>query len=178
MARDFGVLGEGEGLLIVAVEAGSSVGQTCVADDELGGVYISEEDVALWRYGAEPGSGSERTKVDGVGSGRLSADIEGLAIYYGAAGSGYLIASSQGSNSFATYERGAGNPFVKSFQVDAGAVDAVSYTDGIDVTNAPLGDAFPEGAFIAQDDRNDSGNQNFKLVPWGRVARSGTPLKV
>ena len=28
MARDFGVLGEGEGLLIVAVEAGSSVGQT------------------------------------------------------------------------------------------------------------------------------------------------------
>lgn len=158
-----------------------AVGSTtegCVADDELGGLYISEEDVALWRYGAEPGAGSERSKVDAAGAGRLSADIEGLSIYYGAGGAGYLIASSQGSSNFAVYDRGGGNPFVKSFQVDAGAVDAATYTDGIDVTNVPLGERFSEGAFVAQDDRNDSGNQNFKLVPWGQVARSGTPLKM
>jgi hypothetical protein len=25
--------------------------------------------------------------------------------------------------------------------------------------------------FIAQDNQNNSGNQNFKLVPWGSIAR-------
>ena len=37
-----------------------------------------------------------------------------------------------------------------------------------------LGAAFPGGVLIAQDDSNDGTNQNFKLVPWERVAR-GTP---
>ena len=45
-----------------------------------------------------------------------------------------------------------------------------SGTDGIDVTNISLGSAFPQGVFVAQDDVNDSGNQNFKLVPWHVIA--------
>jgi 3-phytase len=146
----------------------------CVADDETGALYIAEEDVAIWRYDGEPSTGTTRTKVDGVGAGRLVADVEGLSIYYGGGGSGYLVASSQGSNSFVVYDRRPPHAAVKTFTVDAGTVDAVSYTDGLDVLSTPLGAAFPEGVFIAQDDRNDSGNQNYKLVPWGRVARAGT----
>ncbi len=146
----------------------------CVADDETGAMYIAEEDVAIWRYDGEPSTGTTRTKVDGVGAGRLVADIEGLSVYYGTGGSGYLVASSQGSNSFVVYDRKSPHAPVKTFTVDAGTVDAVSYTDGLDVLSTPLGAAFPEGVFIAQDDRNDSGNQNYKLVPWGGIARSGT----
>ena len=47
----------------------TSEAEACVADDETGDVYIAQEDVALWRYGAEPGDGttsSDRTAVDRV----------------------------------------------------------------------------------------------------------------
>ena len=150
-----------------------STTEGCVADDEAGHLYVAEEDVAIWRYGAEPGAGRARTRVDAVGrGGRLTADVEGLALYYGLDGGGYLLASSQGSDTFAVYQRRGGNAFVASFTVAAGRVDGVSYTDGIDVTNAGLGAAFPAGVFIAQDNQNGERNQNFKLVPWGAIARS------
>ena len=151
----------------------SSVTEGCVADDVHAALYVSQEDVALWRYGAEPGAGTSRTQVDAIGP-RLTADIEGLTIYYRPDGTGYLIASSQGDDSFAVYQRTAPNTFVTKFRVAAGNVDGVTHTDGLDVTNAALGPAFPGGVLIAQDDSNDGSNQNFKLVPWERVAR-GTP---
>jgi len=96
----------------------------------------------------------------------------------GAAGSGYLIASSQGSDGFAVYERGGSNAYVTTFEVAARAIDRVSGTDGIDVTNAALGSAFPHGVFVAQDNTNDDGNQNFKLVPWETIAGSASPQLV
>lgn len=146
----------------------ASTTEGCVADDGTGALYIAEEDVALWRYGAEPGAGSARSQVEPVGA-NLTADIEGLAIYYG--GSGYLIASSQGSNDYAVFSRGS-NAYLGRFKIDDGTIDGVSYTDGIDVTNVNLGGAFASGLFVAQDDRNSGGNQNFKLVPWDRIAAS------
>ncbi|HEX5500456.1 MAG TPA: phytase, partial [Thermomicrobiales bacterium] len=153
-----------------------SVTEGCVADDDTRDLYIAEENVAIWKYGAEPDAGSSRTKVDGVGGdGHLTADIEGLAIYYGGDGDGYLLASSQGSDTFVVYDRQGGNAYVTTFAVTDGPIDGVSHTDGIDVTNAGLGSAFPEGVFIAQDDQNSGGNQNFKLVPWGEIAAEAGP---
>ena len=73
------------------------------------------------------------------------------------------------------YARGGTNAYVTTFAVDDSAVDGVSHTDGIEVTNTALGAAFPDGLFIAQDDRNDGGNQNFKLVPWDAIARAASP---
>src|SRR6185295_10787056 len=77
----------------------------CVADDELGYLYVGEEDVGIWKYQAEPDGNLERIKVDGVGTGNLVADVEGLTIAYGNDGTGYLIASSQGNNTYAVYRR-------------------------------------------------------------------------
>jgi 3-phytase len=151
----------------------SSVTEGCVADDVHAALFISQEDVALWRYGAEPGAGTTRTQVDAVGS-RLTADIEGVAIYYRSDGSGYLVASSQGDDSYTVYQRAAPHAFVTKFRIAAGIVDGVTHTDGLDVTNAALGPAFPFGALITQDDDNNGLNQNFKLVPWERAA-GGTP---
>ena len=153
-----------------------TVTEACVADDHHGYVYVSEERAAIWRYGAEPSAGSARTMIDtGDGSGHLDPDIEGLAIYQATGGSGYLLASSQNDDMFAVYDRVSG-AYVGSFHVGAGATtDEVTHTDGIDVTNAPLGPGFPEGMFVAQDDENPGANQNFKLVPWGDIARSFTP---
>jgi 3-phytase len=153
----------------------------CVADDELGFLYVSEEEVGLWRYGAEPTAGEARTQIDTTkrGSGHLTKDVEGVTIYHTSGGAGYLIVSSQGSNDYAVYERGGENRYLTRFSIASGAIDAVTDTDGIEVTSFNLGGPFAEGLFVAQDGDNDSGNQNFKLVPWGVIARSSfSPLTI
>ncbi|OGP81339.1 MAG: hypothetical protein A2Z13_05530 [Deltaproteobacteria bacterium RBG_16_64_85] len=168
---------DGRGNIKGTIERSFKVGsqvEGCVADDELAKFYIGEEAVAIWKYGAEPGDGTTRTKVDAVGS-NLSSNIEGLTIYYAAGGTGYLIASSQGNSQFAVYKREDGNAYIGNFQITAGPMDAVSGTDGIDVVGGSMGASFPYGFFVAQDTDNDSGNQNFKLVPWERIASAFTP---
>src|SRR4030095_144 len=164
-------MAKGEGKKVGNVKLGS-VTEGCVADDELGHFYISEETVAIWKYGAEPEAGAARPAVDKAGAGRLVADIEGLAIAYGKDGKGYLIASSQGNNSFVIYRREGQNEYIKTFRVVPGHnLDAVEETDGIEVTTANLGPAFPQGVFIAQDGINRRGNQNFKLVPLQTIIK-------
>jgi myo-inositol-hexaphosphate 3-phosphohydrolase len=172
---------DGDGLLQAALVREFSVGsetEGCVADDETGALYISEEDVALWRYEAEPGAGGGRTKVDEVGTGGyLAADIEGLTLVHLPGGGGYLIASAQNvadpSNSyFAVYERTGGNAFVAAFRVVSGAAaDGCQRTDGIAAYPGSLGPSFPTGLFVCQDNNNtepgSSGNQSFKLVQLG-----------
>ncbi|MCI0587455.1 MAG: phytase [Planctomycetes bacterium] len=159
-----------------------NVGDTvegCVADDENGWLFLADEDQGIWRYGAEPGAGTAAFLVDTTGAaGNLDADVEGLAIYYASGGGGYLLASSQGSSTFAVYQRAAPHAYVASFQVGANSalgIDAVTGTDGIDVTNRGLGAAFPGGVFVAQDDLNLGANQNFKLVPWPSIAAATNP---
>ncbi|GMW00797.1 MAG: hypothetical protein AMXMBFR84_19340 [Candidatus Hydrogenedentota bacterium] len=143
----------------------------CVADDALAVLYVGEETRGIWRFNAEPNAGDERIAVDTVRpDGRLTADIEGLALYAKPDGKGYLVASCQGSNEFAVYSRELGNAFAGSFQVGAtNAIDAVTGTDGIDVCSASLGGAFGHGLFVAQDDVDNSGTQNFKLVAWEAI---------
>ena len=139
----------------------------CVADDELGYLYVGEEDVGIWKYQAEPDAESTRIEVDRVRpGGSLVADVEGLTIAYESGGKGYLIASSQGNNTYAIYRREGDNTYVKSFRIVAGTIDQVTETDGIHVTTANLGPQFPKGVFVAQDGADDKGKQNFKLVPW------------
>jgi 3-phytase len=152
-------------------QVGSGRAEGCVADDELGRLYVAQEDVGVWRYGAEPDDGNARFLVDSTGSrGQLVADVEGLTIAYGGGLAGYLVASSQGDNAFVIYERNGNNRFVHRFRITAGAErDGVEVTDGIDVTTSNLGPRFPQGLFVAQDGENNGANQNYKLVPWNAI---------
>lgn len=147
----------------------------CVADDELGWLYIAEENKGIWKYYAEPDAGLIRQKVDKTGKGgHLDADVEGLALYYGNGEEGYLLASSQGNDSFAIYQRQGCNDYLGSFQITANEVlgiDGCQATDGIDVTSRSLGPAYPGGLFVAHDSRNTGGSSsNYKLVPWQAIA--------
>jgi 3-phytase len=148
----------------------------CVADDETGDLYVGEEDVGIWKYTAEPDGGNAHHLVDGTGdNGHLTDDVEGLAIYYGENGAGYLVASNQGADNYALYERSGDNRFIGLFHVvadDATGIDGASETDGLDVTSASLGPDFPQGVLVVQDGRNiaPAERQNFKLVPWQRVS--------
>ena len=117
---------DGDGRLEGALRRGWAIGsesEGCVADDQLGHLYVSEESVGIWKYGAAPWASSgtsARTLVDGVraADGHIRPDVEGLTIVYGADAGGYLIASSQAAsdtlNSYIVYERRATTPSSRS----------------------------------------------------------------
>lgn len=151
----------------------SSITESCVADDELGQLYVGQEDAGVWKYGAEPDAGADRRSVDVVGAGRLEADIEGMSIAYVADGAGYLFVSSQGNSTIAVYDRSGSNLFLKSFAVDAnGSVDAVTGTDGLDVTTGNAGPQFEQGLLVVHDESNaDGATSNLKYVPLSAVLR-------
>jgi 3-phytase len=148
----------------------------CVADDETGVLYVGEEDVGLWRIGAEPDAGTTPESFATVESNdALKDDLEGIALYDLGGGRGYLIASSQGNNTYAVFRREGDNEYVGTFAVLADperGIDGISETDGLEVLSANLGGAFGAGIFVAQDGRNiaPQENQNFKLVPWSAIA--------
>ena len=111
-----------------------------------------------------------------AGNPALKDDIEGIGLYAKADGTGYLVASSQGNDSYAVFRREGDNAYVGSFRVGAdmaAGIDGVSETDGLDVTSL-AGSGFPDGLMVAQDGRNVSPpeNQNFKLVSWTRIAEA------
>lgn len=148
----------------------------CVADDAAGLLYVGEEDVGLWRVNAEPGGGEARRAVATVAANpRLKDDIEGVGIYDLGGGRGYIVASSQGNNSYAVFRREGDQAYLGSFAVvadGARGIDGVSETDGLEVTSRSLGPGFETGAMVAQDGRNvlPSENQNFKIVAWSDIA--------
>lgn len=145
-----------------------------VVDQQTGMLYAGQEDVGIWRVDLRTGVADANPFVLSrtySASSPLISDIEGLTIYYGANGEGYLLASSQGDNSFGVFERAGTNRYLGSFAVGAsGGIDGVQESDGADVTNVPL-PGYPQGLFVTQDG-NDSpaGDTNFKYVPWAQIA--------
>ena len=175
---------DADGLLesrTVRTFAVGSESEGCVADDDTGALYISEENVALWRYSAEPDGGTARTAVDVLTSagGHLINDIEGVTLVSQPDGAGYLIVSAQGdsdpsSSYFAVYRREGGNDFVKTVRIVDGATsDDCDHTDGVTAVADDLGPAFPQGIFVCQDNNNDApgtvGNQDLKMVRLEKV---------
>ncbi|KRB52891.1 MAG: phytase [Pseudomonadota bacterium] len=148
----------------------------CVADDELGALYVAEEDIGLWRLGADPRTGAAKTMIAAVaGNPALKDDLEGVGLYAKSGGRGYIVVSSQGNNTYALFRRDGNNAYVGSFAVSANAakgIDGVSETDGLDVTAKAVGPAFRHGLMVAQDGRNVAPpeRQNFKLVSWEAIA--------
>ncbi|MEH2205369.1 MAG: phytase [Nostoc sp.] len=159
-----------------------------VVDQETGFLYIGQENIGIWKFQAEPNGGTTGKLIDKVrdlGGTYLTDDVEGLTIYYGKNGTGYLLASSQGDNTFVAYTREGNNEYVGNFAVgNNGAIDSVQESDGADVINVPLGPNFPFGLFVTQDGSNepakivsDEGEEenissNFKLVPWENIANA------
>ncbi|CAM5292631.1 phytase [Streptomyces aurantiogriseus] len=172
-----------------------------VVDPANGTLYAGQEDVGIWRipatltgapqlldavreYGV-PGTYDEATEEcvsgsdPGYGGTRLSADVEGLTLVHEADGDGYLLASSQGDNTFAAYDRELGddNEYEGGFRVGATATgpDGSEECDGAAALNAPLGSRFPDGLLVVQDGHDDAGEAedrtatNFKFVDLGEV---------
>lgn len=168
-----------------------------VVDTDRDVLYAAQEDVGVWRLRADlTGAPVLMDKVKefgrtdtydpateectpgpdrGFGGTHLSADAEGLTIYYGDDGDGYLLASSQGDNTFAVYEREGGNDYIGQFRVGPGRVDGAEVSDGAMVTSIGLGDRFSDGLLVVHDGVNTPGDGDrestgFKFVDWEEVA--------
>ncbi|MEU6719098.1 phytase [Nonomuraea sp. NPDC046802] len=168
-----------------------------VVDQDTDVLYAAQEDVGIWRmradltgrpvlidkvreYGVpgtyDPGTEECAPGADpGFGGTRLTADAEGLTIYYRDGGKGYLMASSQGDNTFAVYRREGDNAYLGQFKVGQGrGIDGVEHSDGAAVLNVPVGD-FDKGLFVVHDGENtpatpERENTNFKYADWGDLA--------
>ncbi|MGC4088789.1 MAG: phytase [Polyangiaceae bacterium] len=190
-----------------------------VIDTERDVLYMAQEDVGIWSVAVDAPNARpqlvDRVREFGVpydrvydadeeeyvctlhperdpgyGGKHLSADAEGLTIYYGRGGQGYLLASSQGDSKFIVYERSGRNRYVGSFEVGAtSSIDGAQHSDGAAVLSTPLGPDFPFGLFVTQDGENDPveldaegeprEGTNFKLVPWEDIASAfSCPLAI
>lgn len=60
--------------------------------------------------------------------------------------------------------------YVGRFYIAEGAMtDAVTETDGIELSVGAFGANYPGGLLVAQDGATPAGTQNFKLVSWAAV---------
>lgn len=141
----------------------------CVADDDRGILYVGEEAVGIWSLPAGPNETPTLESFDSIDNGHLVADVEGLALYHGA-GRTYLVASSQGDDSYVVYDA-TSRAHVFSFQVAPSAtIDGASETDGLAIAADQL-PGFPAGLLVVQDGLNlmPRANQNFKYISWADV---------
>jgi myo-inositol-hexaphosphate 3-phosphohydrolase len=156
-----------------------------VVDQQLGWLYVGQENVGIWKTRVEPNTGYRAELIHTVQSSYLEADVEGLSIYYGAGSRGYLLCSSQGDSTFAAFGRTAENRYLGQFQVTGeGTVDGSQDCDGASVISLPMGPRFPKGLLVVHDGYDDpavmayddgefeNAAGNFKFVPWERVAES------
>jgi myo-inositol-hexaphosphate 3-phosphohydrolase len=162
--------------------------EACAVDDETGTLYVAEQAVGIWAYGAEPTDSTDpadRTLVATTSTydgGPMVPDVEGIAVVPQPGGGGWIVASSQGNDTYAVFERRAPHTYVRTLKVSpAGSLDGCTRTDGIDATPVNLGGPFVHGLFVCQDNLNtvSSGttkvNQNFKLVPLDEVVPLAAP---
>ncbi|TKK78851.1 phytase [Herbidospora galbida] len=173
-------------------------------DQRSGVLYAAQEDVGLWRVPLPLGSKEpklvdkvtdfgvedvydeeteECAPVDpdasGFGGDRLTADAEGVDVYYGGGATGYVIVSSQGDDTFTVYDRQGANKALGTFRVKGvKGVDDVNGSDGLTVTNRPVG-RFTQGLLVTHDEPDTGANvdgerdaTNFSYVSWGDVARA------
>ncbi|NUT39524.1 MAG: phytase [Thermoactinospora sp.] len=168
-----------------------------VVDRDRDVLYAAQEDVGVWRMRADltgppvlmdkvkeygrPGTYDPDTEEctpgpdPGYGGRHLSADAEGLTIAYGDDGDGYLLASSQGDDTFAVYERESGNRYLAQFRVHGGSIDGAQTSDGAMVVTTPLGSHYPDGLLVVHDGVETPGDgereaTNFKFVDWDEVS--------
>lgn len=156
--------------------ADAAQSEGCVYDNENQTLFISEEQDrgVLRAYKINKDLNMSDVTVIDTRYGNIVGDPEGVTIYKTSSHEGYIILSSQGDSKFNLYNRNAPYKYIDSFKIKAFLdIDEVSDTDGIDVTNVSLGDAYPKGLMVVQDG-NNSGNaslnkQNFKYISFEQV---------
>lgn len=160
------------GQLLKTIKLDSQL-EGCVFDETNGIIFVGEEGRGLWTaaYREEAPVPVLIDSIDGPNG--LVADVEGVSIWRGEEGAGWVVVSAQEDDRFVVYDRKAPHTPRGSFSIVANetlGIDEVTHTDGLDVFAGAL-PGYPRGVLIVQDDGNPrSGqDQNFKVVNWADI---------
>jgi 3-phytase len=138
-----------------------------VADDELGYVYIAEQEVGIHKYYADPDMGNEELAFFAQDDG-IVGNREGLAIYTCQDSTGYLLVSNPGNKCIKVYPREGSGGDPNSHPLMTTIYNTIKKGgDGIDVTSAPVSEDFQHG-FLAWHDQKA---KLFRLYAWDDVAQ-------
>lgn len=131
-------------------------------DDELGFVYICDENAKVLKYYADPDKKINTLVGTFAHNDGIELDREGISIYRCSETFGYILLSSQGNNQIKVYDR-----ITNSF---LGTVipDGMKDCDGLDVTATPLGTQFPHG--MAAFHLGSSAGAQFGFYDWSDIA--------
>jgi len=141
--------------------------EAVAVDDPLGYVYYADEQVGVRKYAADPAAPHADAELALFASEGFADDQEGISVYQVNDGTGYIIVSDQGANTYHIFKREGepGNPHqhnrIKVVKLSTNA------SDGSDVTNAAFGGAFPLGLFVSMSD-----DKTFQLYSWADIAGS------
>lgn len=147
-----------------------------VVDQQTGMLYVGQEDVGIWGINLLTGVKSAAPLIETVQfdpTSPLTADVEGLTIRYGNKGEGVILASSQGDNTYAAFNR-KGFGYLGSFAIgDSPTIDGVQDSDGADITSFAL-PGYANGLLVVQDGDNRTpggaaDDTNFKYLRWSDV---------
>ncbi len=142
--------------------------EAVAVDDALGYVYYADEGNGIHKYYADPDHRDAGEELAHFGQTGFRADREGIAIYAGRNGTGYIVCTDQlaGNSEYHIYRREgeSGRPHDHStlVKIVRGGADS---TDGLEITSRPLGPKFPRGLMVAM----NSAGRNFLLYRWDDV---------
>ncbi|CAE6945823.1 phytase [Vibrio sp. B1FLJ16] len=91
------VLTDDAGLPIAVrkLEVGGEL-SACIVDDESATLYIAEQDVGIWAYGADPEDINSRRMVDSIEPLGNLQEVEAIDLLYMSDGNGYLVVGDEG----------------------------------------------------------------------------------
>ncbi|EJW20388.1 hypothetical protein IMCC14465_18520 [alpha proteobacterium IMCC14465] len=150
----------------------------CVIDREGKELFVGQEEYGVWMFDLTGDKSGPIEVVRITSENEIVGDIEGLTLYEPEEGQQYLILSSQGSDMYYVLEKAPDYRICYRFKLAGNTnlqpeIDKVTHTDGIAVTYLPVMPDYPEGLFVAQDDKNEgvSGRiQNYKIIGWPKIA--------
>lgn len=151
--------------------------EAVAVDDELGYVYYADEGDGIHKYQADPEHPFAAQELAHFGREGFRGDREGIAIYARGDGTGYIVCTDQleGNSEYHVFRRegepGRPHEHGRSLKVLRGGADS---TDGLEITSAALGPAFPNGLMVAM----NSKDRNFLVFRWEDVAAGPVKLKV
>ncbi len=159
--RDGGAVG---GQLLRTIPSGKGSG-FCDVDPANAALYVAEENVGIWRFGAEPESDTTREPVALIAPwGLLSDEVKGVGIYKADPETAYLIAADIGANRLAVFD-----PATASL-LGAAVIPELVEAEGVAVTTVALGGEYPAGLIAVADEDESAGGTDIKLIDWQTVA--------
>ena len=136
--------------------------EAIAVDDSLGYVYYSDEQAGVRKYHADPDAGNQELALFATSD--FIEDHEGIGIFRGENGRGYLLVSDQSGGRLHVFAREGTKADPHAHPVLAVIPVSAVHTDGLEVTSSPVGPAFPKGMLVMMSD-----DGTFHFYRWEDV---------